>query len=358
MWASITSSLGSLGNSLVGFGARNRLDYVGGGSLDAEARENLGYVGVLGSGAGESWGTNGEGLGGSGKRGHAAEDPDRHLIASVPGVVEVHDLLGSGSFGDVWECGVEGQEDHVAVKVFRPGVGEQQTRECQLHVQLQHPNLVQLLQVVEGPPVAICMELCRGGTLWRLIHEPAHREVFSRITVRARLRAALDVVSCVEYLHANNILHRDVKPTNCLLSAVHKADMEWIPQIKLADLGLARFEAQSMSKRVGTLLYMAPELMEEENYGLPVDIYSCGILLYELVTGLVPYSTSSARLQNDVAFILAVAGGERPAVKDLPVNEATEDLGSILYACWDVDPAVRPTSATLADRLRNVPDVA
>jgi len=358
MWASITSSLGSLGNSLVGFGARNRLDYVGGGSLDEEARENLGAFGVLGSGAGESRGVNEEVLGDVGRAAHGARDVDQDLIASVRGVVEVHEHLGSGNFGDVWECGIEGQEGRVAVKVFKRGGSAQQTRECQLHMELQHPNLVRLLQVVEGPPVAICMELCPGGTLWRLIHEPAHRQVFSRIALRPRLGAALDVVSCVEYLHANNILHRDVKPTNCLLSAVHDADLELIPQIKLADLGLARHEAQEMSTRVGTLLYMAPELMEEEDYGLPVDIYSCGMLLYELVTGLVPYSTSDARLQNDVAFILAVASGERPALADLPANEAAEELGGILYACWDVDPAVRPTAATLAERLRNVPDVA
>lgn len=95
--------------------------------------------------------------------------------------------------------------------------------------------------------------------------------------------------------------------------------------------------------------------MEGDDYSFPVDIYSCSMLIYELCTGTVPFSTSDKRLQNYVAFILAVSMGERPRVDRLPVDAAGKELSSIIEASWDGDPAQRPTASALVQRLRCVP---
>lgn len=286
------------------------------------------------------------------KLGEPSEKADLDLARRVPGVLDVNRLLGSGFFGDVWECMVDGFQSPVAVKVFKTNHTKSQDRECQLLTKLQHPNLVEVLRVIEGRPSAIMMEVCSGGSLWDLVHLPQHRAAFACITVRARVLATLDVVSCIEYLHFNKVLHRDVKPNNCLLSTKHRAGSGELPQVKLADFGLARDAAQQMTRQVGTFVYMAPELMEGFEYSFPVDIYSCGVLLYELLTGIVPFS-GNPRMRNAVALVLAVSSGERPSLDALPPEAATQEIRQIIQEAWTVDPAERPTARSLIDRLRS-----
>jgi len=338
---------------------RRAIDYEPGSSLDREAFEAEAQIGamVLGSSFGSQAGIGGVDGGEGCRRRRNERFPDPDLARGIPGVLEVRRLLGSGSFADVWECKVKGHEDSVAVKVLEGVYSEHQAREWQLLAETQHPNLVRMLLAIEGTHCAMVLELCSGGTLAQLIHAPDRRAAFSTITVKARVQAVLDVISGVEHLHSNTILHRDVKPSNCLLKSMHEANMEWIPQVKLADLGLARHEAQVMSKRVGTQIYMAPELMEGDQYSFPVDIYSCGMVLYEIITGNLPFSTSDGRLQNDVAFVLAVDMGARPNLDDVPFSAACEEIRNILQLCWDHEAAGRLTASALAGRLRAMPPV-
>jgi len=338
-------------------GFRSACNYEPGGSLDREAFEAQAQIRamVLGSSSfGALAGLGGDGGGGRHRHRQDETFPDPDLARSIAGVLEVHRHLGSGSFADVWECTVKDHEDRVAVKILEGDYSEHQAREWQLLAEVQHPNLVRMLLAIEGKPCAMVLELCCGGTLAQLIHAPDRRGAFSTITTQARVQALLDVISGVEYLHSKTILHRDVKPSNCLLKSMHKVCMEWIPQVKLADLGLARHEAQAMSKRVGTLIYMAPELMEGNQYSFPVDIYSCGMVLYEIITSILPFSTSDSRLQNDVAFILAVDMGQRPNLDDVPFDAAGQEIRSILQLCWDHEASNRPTASVLSEHLRTL----
>jgi len=336
MLASLTSSTSSVGSSISASISCRRRFGLPGGSLEREAQDWL------------------DDIDDEYEAGGPCAAPDCSLAESIDGVVEVCGFLGSGSFSEVWDCMVHGRAEHVAVKVFKPDYDRQMARECQLHAESKHPNLVQLFQVTEGPPCAIFMELCPGGTLSQLMHGRVWRKAFRRLTIRARLQAAREVVSCVAYLHASRILHRDVKASNCLLSSSPEEHMERIPQVKLSDLGLARHEAQTMSQRVGTLLYMAPELMEGDDYSFPVDVYSCGMLIYELVTGVVPFSTSDRRLQNYVAFVLSVPMGERPSLNALPRSPIGREIRDIIARSWDAEPASRPSAEMLASRLGEI----
>mmetsp|Transcript_33195 Transcript_33195/g.84174 ORF Transcript_33195/g.84174 Transcript_33195/m.84174 type:complete len:100 (+) Transcript_33195:1-300(+) len=95
--------------------------------------------------------------------------------------------------------------------------------------------------------------------------------------------------------------------------------------------------------------------MEGEDYGFPVDVYSCGMLLFELVSGLVPFTTSRERLSNEAALVLAVSMGERPALDaSLPSGTIGQDLRAMIESSWSSQPGQRPTAGALAEHLRSM----
>lgn len=284
----------------------------------------------------------------------------RTVAESVPGVTKVHACLGEGSYSCVWECTVEETDAHVAVKVWKRGQLVEETRECTLLQELRHPNLVRLYRLVsvEGQPSAMIMDLCSGGDLRELLHGESSVATRAALGLLPRLRMARDVARCIAFLHENSVMHRDIKPSNCFLS--HPIFLPQVPQVKLGDLGFARrVEGAQMSYGVGTLRYMAPEAADpaaddsdEEDtpsgYSFPADIFSAGMLLYELFTGRVPFSEEQ-QLNNEIQLILAVNEGRRP-----PLESLREDLGIVIDGCWDHTPAERINAQELLDFLDNM----
>mmetsp|Transcript_34131 Transcript_34131/g.90085 ORF Transcript_34131/g.90085 Transcript_34131/m.90085 type:complete len:358 (-) Transcript_34131:54-1127(-) len=279
------------------------------------------------------------------------EHPNADLVWTVPGVLEVHKVLGSGSFGEVWQCEADGYSGLVAVKVFKDlhEVNyEHRARECHLLTLLQHPNLVKVFNVIYGTPSAILMEVCLGGTLAQLIHDLQQRAAFNSLSLSARIQGTVGVVACLEYLHASQVVHRDVKPSNLLLTSSCRPGLKFLPQVKLADFGLARSSSQHMSKGVGTLLYMAPEVMQGNEYSFPVDIYSFSMSLYEFLTGSKPYS-GMPDLRRLPTFVQAVDSGVRPMLQHL---QHVPEVCDILRECWSGECVRRPSARSLADSLR------
>lgn len=197
--------------------------------------------------------------------------------------------IGSGGMGEVYRA-VRADDEYrqeVAIKLVHTGVdlrfvGRRLRTERQILAQLDHPNIARLLDggsTAEGVPY-IVMELIAGVPITRFCHE-------HKLDTHARLKLFLLVCSAVEYAHQHMIIHRDLKPTNILVTAAG------VP--KLLDFGIAKLlqpdasvepqDATVNSARLLTPHYASPEQLRGEAVATTGDVYSLGVVLYEILTG-------------------------------------------------------------------------
>lgn len=216
-------------------------------------------------------------------------------------------LLGQGGMSDVYKAVDQRSGTAVAVKIVRSGDPEfarrlaQETRALE---RIEHAGLISLIDTgFHGNQAYIVMELIDGPTLARLLQSGA-MECQDVAALGSRLAGAL------AYAHGQGIVHRDVKPSNILLSANGEA---W-----LGDFGIAQLHDASSVTATGTTLgtvsYMAPEQLEDHQVGSSADIWSLGIVLLECLTGQRVYQGSSSEI---VAKRLR---GPVPMPVDLPVQ--------------------------------------
>jgi len=181
--------------------------------------------------------------------------------------------------------------------------------------------------VCEDTMVAIVTEYFDRGSLFDLIHR-------EHVTFRMMeiVRVGIEVAQGLNYLHGCDppIIHRDLKSGNVLMDSQNN--------IKICDFGFSRPKVDATMSLVGTVQWMAPELMREEKYTEKVDVYSYGVLLWELVTSEIPFGGIS---QSAVWYAVAVEG----KTLELP-DEAQERFGrefcALLSSCLEVDPSQRP----------------
>ncbi|KAL8149701.1 uncharacterized protein LOC141708884 [Apium graveolens] len=260
--------------------------------------------------------------------------------------------LGSGTYGTVFYGKWKGSD--VAIKKLKPGfcnggaVEENRLiadfwREAHILGQLRHPNIVALYGVVtDGPAtnLATVTEFMINGSL---------KQVFRRkdrtIDRRKRLILAMDTAFGMEYLHENNIVHFDLKSHNLL---VNMRDPRR-PVCKIGDLGLSKIKQKTLvSGGVrGTIPWMAPELLSGKSLVTEkVDVFSFGIVMWELLTGEEPYS--SMRSHEIIAGIIkGTLRPETPAWCDPAWR-------SLMEKCWSTDPANRPAFSEIAKELRTM----
>jgi hypothetical protein len=197
--------------------------------------------------------------------------------------------LGSGGQAEVWLATDTQLNEPVAIKFYGGAYsGEARARwrrELRLGRLLQHPHLIRIHELIEAEEgVALAMEYLPGGSLAeRLTKEgPFPPDQVEEV--------ALHTLEALCYLHAHDIVHRDVKPSNLLLDAEGS--------LRLADLGVAKSLAPSdgatkTSLTPGSPAYMSPEQLQNGEVGPPSDLYSLGVTLYELLTGKLPYEGKS-----------------------------------------------------------------
>ena len=241
--------------------------------------------------------------------------------------VVCHERVASGAFGDLYRgvyCGAE-----VAVKVLR-GVATDAAavaefaQEVAIMRKVRHRNVVQFIGACTRPPnLCIVFEFLRGGSVfdWMRRHGAPR--------LPAALKMAAEVARGMDYLHKRRVVHRDLKAANLLLDDAGC--------VKIADFGVARLLDTSgvMTAETGTYRWMAPEVIEHTPYTEKADIYSYGVLVWELLTARVPYDTMTP-LQ---AAVGVVQKGLRP-----PIPPGTPaDLAAVMAACWDRDPSSRPS---------------
>ena len=206
---------------------------------------------------------------------------------------------------------------------------------------VRHRNVVQLIGASAGPPACVLVtEFARGGSLARHL-----RSLAPEAPPAARqLALAADVARGMDYLQRCSIIHRDLKSANILLDEHGRC--------KVADFGLARVldGAGTMTAETGTYRWMCPEVIKGDRYGQPADVYSFGIVCWELTAGgKLPYDGVSA-----VHVALQVAqDGLRP---DVP-PAAPPLLARLMVACWADAPAARPPFAELVAALEAAPEL-
>ncbi|KAL3644269.1 Serine/threonine-protein kinase sty13 [Castilleja foliolosa] len=169
------------------------------------------------------------------------------------------------------------------------------------------------------------MEYAKGGSVRQFLTKRHNRSVPLKLAVNQ----ALDVARGMEYVHGLNLIHRNLKSDNLLIAADKS--------IKIADFGVARIEVQTegMTPETGTYRWMAAEMIRRRPYIQKVDVYSFGIVLWELITGMLPFPNMTA---VQAAFDV-VNKGVRPAIP----NDCLPALSQIMTLCWDANPDVRPT---------------
>jgi len=208
---------------------------------------------------------------------------------------------------------------------------------------LRHPNIVAFYGYCTRPKYCIVMEYMPQGSLYNILHN-----LQADITWEVRLRIASDITRGLVYLHAENIVHRDIKSMNVLLNEHSKAC--------LADFGLARVKTETLSvtsrssQAAGTVRWMAPELFKRRAvYTRKSDMYSLGITLWELASRKIPFQDSAS---NDVVPMW-VKDGER---EDIP-EDCPAKLASVIKVCWDGDPGLRPDAQDVAEFLMSDGDL-
>jgi serine/threonine-protein kinase len=213
----------------------------------------------------------------------------------------LEEQIARGGMGEVWRARDEVLNRPVAVKLLHdslsgdPKAAERFRREALTAAQISHPNMANVFDYIEedGQP-GIVMELVPGETL-------ADRLAQKKIPIREAVRITDDVLSALSAAHAAGIVHRDIKPANILLTPAG--------QVKVTDFGIARSLSDSSLTQTGTVMgtahYSAPEQVRGESASPTSDIYSMGVVLYEMLTGERPYSgdtplaVAMARLSED-----------------------------------------------------------
>jgi tetratricopeptide (TPR) repeat protein len=261
--------------------------------------------------------------------------PGQEHPGTFLGPYKLLEQIGEGGMGIVWMAEqTEPIQRRVAVKVVKEGMDSRQVlarfeAERQALALMEHPNIAKVLDAGQTPlgrPFFV-MELVKGQPITKYCDE-------KRLAVRERLELFADVCRAVQHAHQKGIIHRDLKPSNVLV-----APYDGRPVVKVIDFGVAKATGQRLTDKtlftgfgalVGTPEYMSPEQAEVNNQDIDTrsDIYSLGVILYELLTGSTPLTRKRLK---EVALleVLRVIREEEPPRPSTRLLESKDTLPSI-----------------------------
>jgi serine/threonine protein kinase len=283
--------------------------------------------------------------------GNGSEDSSVSLTTEVFDTVVWNDIkiekkIGSGAYGDVYKARYHGYP--IAVKIIKESLSAEEAKrekileEIKIMSMLKHPNVVGLVGCCLSPDhqVAIVTEFAARGNL-----KDSLKDIKS---LPQRLKLAKDIVAGLNWMHANNIIHRDLKLANLLVTE----DL----QIKITDFGLSLhwYEGIVCHHFKGNVKYSSPEILRARadknitiyQYCPQTDVYSFGLMLWELVT-VMPLFPGVKGKQNITQHVLA---GNRPEIYE----EWPKSLKTLLALCWHEDPNRRPLFREIQDKFDRV----
>uniref|UniRef100_A0ABI8ANL2 mitogen-activated protein kinase kinase kinase n=1 Tax=Felis catus TaxID=9685 RepID=A0ABI8ANL2_FELCA len=260
--------------------------------------------------------------------------------------LRLEEVIGIGGFGKVYRGSWRGEL--VAVKAARQDpdedisvTAESVRQEARLFAMLAHPNIIALKAVcLEEPNLCLVMEYAAGGPLSRAL---AGRRVPPHVLVNW----AVQIARGMHYLHCEAlvpVIHRDLKSNNILLLQPIEGDDMDHKTLKITDFGLAReWHKTTQMSAAGTYAWMAPEVIKASTFSKGSDVWSFGVLLWELLTGEVPYRGIDC---------LAVAYGVAVNKLTLPIpSTCPEPFAQLMADCWAQDPHRRPDFASILQQL-------
>jgi hypothetical protein len=276
---------------------------------------------------------------------------------ALPGAVlggryRLESLIGGGSFGTVFRASHLELDREVAVKVLAASAGTDPEglarfrREGMSACKVQHPNAVAVLDfgVTPGGVAYLVMELLEGQPLDRELEDGA------QLTPARCSEIVVPVCSALAAAHAAGVLHRDIKPSNVFL---HHTPLGEVP--KILDFGIAKITGEAAigqnltvdGSLLGTPAYMAPERFRRGPYGPKSDVYSVGVMLYEMLAGRLPFIPPSA----DPLALVTMQAEEDPPPLRLRRPDIPPEFEAVVLSALARDPSGRPTADVLAFRL-------
>ncbi|KAI3873453.1 hypothetical protein MKW98_008105, partial [Papaver atlanticum] len=278
---------------------------------------------------------------------HPVSSVDNHEQRDGTGVweidvaqLEIRGIVASWLHGKVHEGTYCGQDVAIKIvdeeKVYDDSVEQEFRQEIYIIRQVRHKNAVQFIGAcTKIPNFYIVTEFMSGGSVHDFLHH--HGGVFE---LPSLLKTAIGISKAMNHMHQKRIIHRDLRTENLLM------DEDQV--VKVAEFGVARVQARSgaMTPETGTYRWMAPEVIQRKPYNHKADVFSFGILLWELLTGELPYGNLTA----GQVIRGVVQEGLRPAIPE----DTNEMLSGLIQSCWSQDPALRPDFSRIVDILRQI----
>ncbi|KAL2512520.1 ACT-like protein tyrosine kinase family protein [Abeliophyllum distichum] len=256
-----------------------------------------------------------------------------------PQILKIENKVASGSYGDLYKGKYCSQE--VAIKILKAERSNSElqkefAQEVYIMRKVRHKNVVQFIGAcTRHPNLCIVTEYMSGGSVYDYLHKQKGTFKFPSL-----LKVAIDVSKGMNYLHQNNIIHRDLKAANLL--------MDENEVVKVADFGVARVKAQTgvMTAETGTYRWMAPEVIEHKPYDHKADVFSFGVVLWELLTGKLPYEYLTP--------LQAAVGVVQKALRPTVPKRTHPMFAELLERCWKQDPTLRPDFSEITEVLQQI----
>jgi serine/threonine-protein kinase len=252
------------------------------------------------------------------------------------GRFRIQSVLGRGGMGEVYQAADPTLQRTVAVKTIRPDIDrpdylERMMREAQACARLSHPNIVTIFEAGRADGVVfIAMEFLEGENLAVTL---AHKQ----LTFEEKLRILIQVLEALQHAHTQGVVHRDVKPSNIHLTP-HLA-------VKLMDFGLARVLTADTLTASGSVLgtphYASPEQLKGETVDRRSDIYSAGVMAYEMLAGRRPFEPDNDTISSVIIKVI----NEAPKPMDTDLSRMLPDIETIVSKALAKSPNDRYQSA-------------